>query len=63
MRTISVPTAGMQTLIRQFDIFDHNVVSITALQPIAHDLAVTTPECLDIFNLEQIGPKRSTGNV
>jgi hypothetical protein len=63
MRTIGIPTAGMRTLIRQFDMFDHNAVSIAAFQAVAHDLAVTTPECLDIFNLEYIGPKRSTSNV
>ena len=63
MGTVGIPTTGMLSLVRQFDMFDHNAVSITILQAISHDLAVTTPECLDIFNLEYICPERSASNI
>ena len=63
MGTVGIPTTGMLSLVRQFDMFDHNAVSITILQAVAHNIAVTAPEYLDVFNLEYISPKCSTGNI
>ena len=59
MRTIGIPAAGMMMPIRQLNVFHYNPIPVTALQTIAHDLAVTTPQRLDVFNMiDRIGAGR-----
>lgn len=52
MGGIGIPATWVMSLIWQSDVLDHHRRSITALQAIAHDLAVTAPERLNIFDMK-----------